>query len=142
MPALHWICALTLVLVCSLSAQPVKRSTAGQKLLEKAITNFTTVIQNKCPNDTRLYSPTDIHKDCLSSALNCTIDELKVLGVECEVTQDKNFTIIKNGLMRQKWNITSNTTRDCRCELYKQTDVEQFVNNMKSLVERLNARTL
>ncbi|XP_067239505.1 interleukin-15-like [Chanodichthys erythropterus] len=138
MPSLHWICALTLVLVCSLSAQPVKRSIAGRQLLKGALKNFK-ISKTKCP-ETRLYSPTDIHEDCLSSALNCTIDELQVLEVECDVTQDQQFTIIKNGLIRQKWNITSNSTRDCRCELYKETDVEQFVNNMKSLVERLNAR--
>ncbi|ROL41097.1 hypothetical protein DPX16_2597 [Anabarilius grahami] len=138
MSALHWICALTLALVCSLSAQPVKRSIAGREQLKGVLADFK-VNKAKCP-DTRLYSPTNIHQDCLSSALNCTIEELTVLGAECEVNQDSRFKLIKNGLIRQ-WNITSNSTRDCRCELYEQTDVEQFLNNIKSLVQRLNSIT-
>nr|QCE20958.1 interleukin-2 [Ctenopharyngodon idella] len=140
MSALNWICALTLALVCSLSAQPVKRSIIAQDMFKTAFKGFKDGISAKCPKDTRLYSP-DIQEDCLSSALKCTIAELKVLEVECNVTENDDFMMIYEGLNKEKWNTSSSSPRNCTCELYNQTHVKEFVENMERLVQLLYTRT-
>uniref|UniRef100_A0A671RPJ2 Interleukin n=1 Tax=Sinocyclocheilus anshuiensis TaxID=1608454 RepID=A0A671RPJ2_9TELE len=138
--ALHWICALTLALVSCLSAQPVKRDT---ELLDHISYLNTTILNATCPDDIRLYSPVDIRPDCMSSAWNCTINELFVLKYECSITKEDSTLeeAIVNVIigLRKKRIIPPSSSPDCRCEKYKQTDVKQFLDNMKAQVERLNS---
>lgn len=42
----------------------------------------------------------------MSSALKCTIAELKVLEVECNVTENDDFMMIYEGLNKEKWNVS------------------------------------
>uniref|UniRef100_A0A673JE97 Interleukin n=1 Tax=Sinocyclocheilus rhinocerous TaxID=307959 RepID=A0A673JE97_9TELE len=138
--ALRWICALTLALVSCLSAQPVKRDT---ELLDHISYLNTTILNATCPDDIRLYSPVDIRPDCMSSAWNCTINELFVLKYECSITKEDSTLeeAIVNVIigLRKKRKIPTSSSQACRCEKNKQTDVKQFLDNMKAQVERLNS---
>ncbi|KAK7137547.1 hypothetical protein R3I94_013258 [Phoxinus phoxinus] len=143
MSALHWICALTLALVCCLSAQPVKRH-ADEKSLERSLVkkeifprldNFTKFTKNNCPDDTKMYTPTDIHKGCLSSALNCVKMELLVLKEECNLNEDI-FDNLYTELDYAETE-TSPSSSSCQaCELYPEQDAQQFLKAIRDLVER------
>ncbi|KAG1934562.1 hypothetical protein F2P79_019792 [Pimephales promelas] len=139
MSALHWICALTLTLVYCLSAQPVKRSTTKEKEIPTFLNNFREVAKNKCPKDTRIYSPTDIRGDCLSSALNCTQLELNVLKEECNLTKDLNdlndWLNLNTGL-DYAMSVIPESPSSCSCESYNETDVQQFLDALQTLVQR------
>ncbi|XP_077103313.1 uncharacterized protein il2 [Siphateles boraxobius] len=145
MSALHWICALTLAMVCCLSAQPVKRQ-ANEKTLPKLeifdlLQMFTKFTTENCPDDTKIYSPTDIDQDCLSSALNCTIKELMVLKNECRINQDNGngfvlYSQLFSGLKNVEQNTSPSSSSCNSCETSPEKDVQQFLKDIQILVER------
>ncbi|KAK2890784.1 hypothetical protein Q8A67_013427 [Cirrhinus molitorella] len=138
--ALQWICALALALVTCLSAQPVKREDNNYILIQ---IGYLEGIITKCSNDIRLYSPSDIKPECMSSAMSCTISELAVLGQDCNITKHEdmvNLVFSLNGKLQKKWNKSAQiSSSDCICEMYEQTDVKKFVHNIKSQVQQLNS---
>ncbi|CAM4618084.1 unnamed protein product [Leuciscus chuanchicus] len=115
MSTLLWMCALTLALVCCLGAQP--------------------------QNDMKIYSPDDLPQDCLSSALNCTVKGLELIEYECDLTGEKEndlnvFDKFYTGLDDAEKK-TSPSPSSCKvCEMYPTKNVEEFLESIKSLVER------
>ncbi|XP_073676289.1 interleukin-15-like [Garra rufa] len=146
--ALHWICALTLALVICLSAQPVKRN-AGNYILDDLKELNETLQKIQCPDSIRLYSPSDIREDCMSSAVNCIISELSVLKDECGIKDNDNnededaaafdnLIYDLNQTLLKKWNIPAISSQDCSCEMYDEKDVIQFVDDIEKQVQLLN----
>nr|WBO25769.1 IL-2 [Danio rerio] len=147
MSALHWICALCLTLLCSLSAQPVKREVTSEiednlQHLKKVITNY------ECISDLTLYTPTDIAPGCLHMAGNCTLQELKVLKNDCfdlKEDDDDDKESLNNVLDLLEAEVNQikpcpNRKCECRtCEEYEATDVMTFLKNVKNLDERMEA---
>ncbi|KAL1261601.1 hypothetical protein QQF64_006866 [Cirrhinus molitorella] len=139
--ALQWICALALALVTCLSAQPVKR---GENAFILDHIGYLEGIITKCSNNIRLYSPSDIKPECMSSAMTCTISELAVLGHDCNITKEEEMVdlvhLLNYTLREGKWkNSAQISSSDCTCEMYNQTDVKTFVANIRNQVQQLNS---
>ncbi|KAI7801504.1 uncharacterized protein LOC130563732 isoform X1 [Triplophysa rosa] len=100
MSSLPWICAVTLALLCCLTAQPLKPNSL---LIE--IKNFSDTVENDtCWKDIvnpTFYAPVDVKKDCVHSALDCYIKEFHVLVEECQSESEQNIEDAADDLMTQ-----------------------------------------
>ncbi|XP_057205469.1 interleukin-21-like isoform X2 [Triplophysa rosa] len=140
MSSLPWICAVTLALLCCLTAQPLKPNSL---LIE--IKNFSDTVENDtCWKDIvnpTFYAPVDVKKDCVHSALDCYIKEFHVLVEECQSESEQNIEDAADDLMTQLEDLKKSDTSctDFACEVFPQKPFKEFLNNMKTLLQQITA---
>ncbi|XP_051506514.1 interleukin-15-like [Myxocyprinus asiaticus] len=143
MPALHWICALTLTLLCCLTAQPVRNDQELEGMI-KTIDKLIPQTGGCLDSEASYYTPTDVNDNFLVAALNCSIAELDVLYKECKDDDIKYSLAGLSESVEERFDQFTNelqagTQSDFKCENSTKKPSETFLKNIKTLLQRVNS---
>uniref|UniRef100_A0A3Q3K1X0 Interleukin n=1 Tax=Monopterus albus TaxID=43700 RepID=A0A3Q3K1X0_MONAL len=96
----------------------------------------------KCPSNSTFYAPTNVKEECIATALDCVVRELKgTVKLECEDPKDyidsevDHWNYILDELKRNPVSISPLSSSECACEKWPETPFNEFLEKMESLLQ-------
>ncbi|KAK5864425.1 hypothetical protein PBY51_015668 [Eleginops maclovinus] len=97
-----------------------------------------------CETDSKFYAPTNVKTQCITNALGCIKEELDgTAHLECSDTfeyKDMAVNSLDNLIKeRSKKGLGLTDAKECACERYEEKPFNEFLDAMKSLLQRIHS---